>query len=58
MGLGGVPGIGGRAANYTMRQLWDMRQGTRHSPLMAPVVADLTAEDTLHISAYVASLGR
>ncbi|MCY3730867.1 MAG: c-type cytochrome, partial [Rhodospirillaceae bacterium] len=50
MGLGGVPGIGGRTAGYTMRQLWDMRQGTRHSPLMAPVVANLTAEDMLNIS--------
>ncbi len=55
-GLGAVPGIAGRTASYTMRQLWDIQQGTRMSALMAPVVANLTAEDMLNIAAYVASL--
>ena len=58
MGLGMVPGIAGRTASYTMRQLWDMKQGTRVSPLMGPVVANLTADDMLYISAYIASLGQ
>ena len=55
-GFGAVPGIAGRTASYTMRQLWDIQQGTRQSPLMAPVVAFLTAEDMLNIAAYIASL--
>jgi len=56
MGLGIVPGIAGRTASYTMRQLWDIKQGTRQSPLMTAVVANLSAEDMLNISAYIASL--
>ena len=55
-GIGVVPGIAGRTASYIMRQLWDIQQGTRLSPLMAPVVANLTAEDMLNITAYVTSL--
>jgi cytochrome c553 len=55
-GIGVVPGIAGRTASYIMRQLWDIQQGTRQSPLMAPVVANLTAEDMLNITAYVTSL--
>jgi len=56
MGLGVVPGIAGRTASYIMRQLWDIKQGTRESPLMGPVIANLTTEDMLNISAYIASL--
>lgn len=55
-GLGIIPPIAGRTASYTMRQLWDMKRGTRVSPIMAPVMANLTAEDMLNISAYIASL--
>jgi len=55
-GLAALPPIAGRTASYTMRQLWDFKQGTRVSPLMAPVVANLTAEDMMHIVAYLASL--
>jgi cytochrome c553 len=54
-GAGNIPGIAGRTASYTMRQLWDIKQGTRKSPLMAPVVAALEVEDLLNISAFVAS---
>ena len=50
-----VPSIYGRTASYTMRQLWDIKQGSRLSPLMAPVVANLTAEDMMNISAYLAT---
>ena len=56
-GLGPIPGIAGRTASYAMRQLWDIKQGTRKSPgVMEPIVANLTAEDMLAIVAYVASL--
>lgn len=60
-GLGPVPGIAGRSPSYIMRQLWDIQQGTRKglwSPLMKQVVAKLSHDDMLNLSAYVASLGR
>jgi cytochrome c553 len=60
-GLGPVPGIAGRSPSYMMRQLWDIQQGSRKgvwSPLMKQVVARLTDDDMLNLSAYVASLGR
>jgi len=59
-GLGPVPGIAGRSPSYIMRQLWDIQQGTRKglwSPLMKQVVAKLSQEDMLNLSAYAASLG-
>ena len=55
-GLADIPGIAGRTASYAMRQLWDVRQGARLSPVMSPVVADLSAEDMLNIVAYLATL--
>ena len=57
-GLGPVPSIAGRSPSYTMRQLYDMQQGSRKgmwTDLMKPVVAKLTEEDMLAISAYTAS---
>jgi len=59
--LGPVPGIAGRSPSYLMRQLWDIKQGTRKgawSPLMKPVVENLTQDDMLAIVAYVAAQGR
>ena len=59
-GLGPVPGIAGRSPSYIMRQLWDIQQGARKgvwSPLMKQVVANLSHDDMLNLSAYVASLG-
>jgi cytochrome c553 len=59
MGLGSMPGIAGRSPSYMMRQLWDMRQGTRKGPqaaLMMPVIEKLTVEDMTNIVAYLASL--
>ncbi len=59
MGLGSMPGIAGRSPSYMMRQLWDMRQGTRKGPqaaLMMPVIARLTVEDMTNVVAYLASL--
>jgi cytochrome c553 len=58
-GLGPVPGIAGRSPSYIMRQLWDIQRGTRKgvwSPLMKQVVAQLSADDMLNLSAYIASL--
>jgi cytochrome c553 len=54
-GAGNVPAIAGRTASYTMRQLWDIKQGTRKSPLMAPVVAKLELDELTALTAYVAS---
>ena len=59
MGLGPVPGIAGRSPSYLARQMFDMQVGARHgewADLMKPVVAKLTEEDLVNISAYVASL--
>ena len=58
LGLGPVPGIAGRSPSYLARQLYDMQTGARKglwTDLMKPVVAKLTAEDMLNISAYTAS---
>ena len=58
LGLGPVPGIAGRSASYLARQLYDMQAGTRNgewTQLMKPVVAKLTSEDLVNITAYVAS---
>jgi cytochrome c553 len=58
-GAGKVPGIAGRSPSYLARQMYDMQAGTRQgaaSKLMKPVVAKLTEEDFVNITAYVASL--
>ena len=57
-GIGPIPPIAGRAASYTMRQLFDFKHGSRAgawSGLMKPVVAGLDEDDMMAISAYVAS---
>jgi cytochrome c553 len=54
-GVGNVPGIAGRTASYTMRQLWDIKQGARKSQVMAPVVAKLELDDLINVTAYAAS---
>jgi cytochrome c553 len=57
-GIGPIPGIAGRSPSYIARQLNDLRQGTRRgpwSPLMTGAVQNLTDEDILNISAYVAA---
>jgi cytochrome c553 len=58
-GLAIVPSLRGRSPSYIARQLADMKEGKRRgpwTPLMAPVVADLTADDILNLAAYLASL--
>ena len=57
-GLGPVPGIAGRSPSYTVRQLYDLQQGTRSglwSDLMRPVVEKLSNDDMVAIAAYTAS---
>ena len=58
-GLGPVPTLAGRSPSYLVRQLYDMQRGNRNgawTPLMASVVAHLSAEDLLTAAAYLASL--
>ena len=59
MGLANIPGIAGRSPSYMMRQLYDMKRGTRNGPsveLMKPVIANLTVDDMTAIVAYLASI--
>lgn len=58
-GLGDVPRLAGRSPSYLMRQLFDVKHGTRHGPstaLMKLVVGNLSTDDMLDLSAYMASL--
>src|SRR5262249_20510462 len=58
MGVADVPPIAGRSPSYIVRQLFDMQRKTRNgasAQLMKLVIANLTADDMLNISAYVAS---
>lgn len=57
-GIGEVPPIGGRQANYIVRQLWSIQNGERDgisAALMQQVVENLTTDDMLDIAAYTAS---
>ena len=57
-GVGPVPAIAGHSPSYMMRQMYDMQQGTRKglwTPLMKPVVANLSQDDLLDLAAYVAT---
>jgi len=59
MGLANIPGIAGRSPSYMMRQLYDMKRGTRNglsAQLMQPVIANLTVDDMTAIVAYLASI--
>jgi len=58
-GLGPVPRLAGRSPSYVARQLYDMQTGNRAgvwTPLMAPVVIHLSANDALAAAAYLGSL--
>ena len=58
-GLGPVPALAGRSPSYIMRQLYDIKHGTRNgdwAALMKPVVEKLSEEDMVAIAAYTASL--
>ncbi len=57
-GLGGVPSIVGRSPSYVVRQLYDIQNGARAgtaAQLMKATMANLTVEDMVSISAYLAS---
>ena len=58
-GLANFPGIAGRSPSYMMRQLWDMKVGTRRgsqSAAMRQVSANLSIAEMTDIVAYLASL--
>jgi cytochrome c553 len=58
-GLGEVPRLAGLQPLYVARQLFDMRYGSsagKMAALMKAVVANLSEDDIIAISAYVASL--
>jgi len=60
-GLGPVPGLAGRSPSYQVRQMYDMKAGTRKglwTDLMKAVVANLTDDDFVAIGAYLASRGQ
>jgi len=53
------PALAGNFGIYTLRQLYAFKQGTRKNPtaaIMLPIVANLTPEDMVDISAYISSL--
>jgi cytochrome c553 len=54
-----APPLAGRSPSYIVRQLFDLKAGTRRgvmSRFMRPVLADLSTLDMLNIAAYVSSL--
>jgi cytochrome c553 len=58
-GMGPVPALAGRSPSYIVRQLYDIKHGTRDgawAALMKPVVAPMTMEDMVAVAAYTASL--
>jgi len=58
-GLGQVPAIAGRSPIYLARQMFDIKHSARggaNVALMQGVVANLSHDDVLNISAYLASL--
>ena len=58
-GLGNVPFLAGRSPSYLVRQMNDIKNGSRnggYAPLMKPVVEKLTNADFVYIAAYVSSL--
>ncbi|HZZ18068.1 MAG TPA: c-type cytochrome [Opitutaceae bacterium] len=56
-GLGDFPRLAGRSPSYLMRELYDFKSGTRigATGLMKVEVANLTQDDMVDISAYLAS---
>jgi len=58
-GLANIPAVAGRSPVYLARQLWDIKYGARQGAsvaLMQNVVANLSDDDVLNLSAYMASL--
>lgn len=58
-GLDPAPAIAGRSPSYILRQLFDLKAGSRAgsmSALMKPVASQLSLEDMIAVAAYVASM--
>lgn len=58
-GIGPVPALAGRSPSYTMRQLFDMKTGTRRGPwaeLMKPIVSSMSVPDMAAVSAFAAAM--
>jgi len=58
-GLGPIPALAGRSPSYTVRQLFDMKVGTRRGPwseVMKPIVDTLSVQDMMALAAYAASV--
>jgi cytochrome c553 len=58
-GLGNIPPIAGRSPSQLARQIVDIQNGNRNganAALMKPVVAKLTNDDIVNITAYLVSL--
>jgi cytochrome c553 len=58
-GKNDVPSIAGRSPSYIVRQLYDIRSGSRagmNTALMKPTVANLTLDDMVSMAAYTSSL--
>lgn len=54
-----APPLAGRSPSYLFRQLFDIRQGTRSGPAVAPMqaeVAEMSDREMLDVVAYLASL--
>lgn len=57
-GMGPIPPLAGRSAQYMVRQLYDFQRGTRAGAAGAPmkdIVAKLTLDDFIALAAYAAS---
>jgi cytochrome c553 len=57
-GTGNIPSIAGRSPSQMTRQIIDFQDGARNgsmAPMMKGVVSKLTLEDTVAITAYLAS---
>jgi len=58
-GLADIPPLAGRTPTYLVRQLYMLQSGERagaSAPQMSQAVANLTLDDMLNMSAYIASL--
>lgn len=50
------PSLAGQHARYIVKQIEAFKSGTRANPLMSPIAAGLSPQDTLDLAAYYSSL--
>ena len=50
-----MPKLGGQHAAYLLKTLKDYKSGARKSPVMAPLVANLSQRDVEDLAAYYSS---